>query len=506
MKKFLSLLIAFVLIVSNFSGIASSVSAETINDSIDSELPESYDQLLSDFFTSEEFVESITQTPDIPKKIFSNSDVVDVIKEESSLVNEVLTNESIVNTIVEDPSLINEVLTNENIVNTIVENPSLVNEVLENESNDNTLEQSEDVVSTITEDTTLVSEVLKNEDVANTIAEDPSLVNEVLANENIVNTIIEEPTLKSEVLTNDSVVQTILEDEKLVDTISSNDNTVDTLLSNEELVDSLLSEPEIAEEIKSDLLTGYNSELEDSLGNNAEKIKPTIQNLDSNGIKLQLDIDTDEYATDLIIDSNLKGNDITVSSVLDVGDKIEKTVYDVKIIENTEEQFKAILIEKNTGEQITISENEAKASIISVVVRIIGGAIKYVSKQSGKQVTKSAAKKAKLSFSSGRAGEKYLETLVKVRSKQEYFRTPLGGRYIDVLDTSGIGHESKVGYVSLTSTIRKQIDKDALLIKKKELKGAKWHFFRSDTTGKVGASKPVLNYLKSKGIPYKIYK
>ncbi|WP_339230079.1 SAR2788 family putative toxin [Aeribacillus sp. FSL K6-2833] len=240
--------------------------------------------------------------------------------------------------------------------------------------------------------------------------------------------------------------------------------------------------------------------------NNAEKIKPTIQNLDSNGIKLQLDIDTDEYATDLIIDSNLKGNDITVSSVLDVGDKIEKTVYDVKIIENTEEQFKAILIEKNTGEQITISENEAKASVISVVVRIIGGAIKYVSKQSGKQVTKSAAKKAKLSFSSGRAGEKYLETLVKVRSKQEYFRTPLGGRYIDVLDTSGIGHESKVGYVSLNSTIRKQIDKDALLIKKKELKGAKWHFFRSDTTGKVGASKPVLNYLKSKGIPYKIYK
>ncbi|MDR9798020.1 hypothetical protein Q4O60_16410 [Aeribacillus pallidus] len=80
--------------------------------------------------------------------------------------------------------------------------------------------------------------------------------------------------------------------------------------------------------------------------NSAEKIKPTIQNLDSNGIKLQLDIDTDEYATDLIIDSNLKGNDITVSSVLDVGDKIEKTVYDVKIIENTEEQFKAILIEK----------------------------------------------------------------------------------------------------------------------------------------------------------------
>ncbi|WP_339211673.1 hypothetical protein NSQ41_16530 [Aeribacillus sp. FSL K6-8210] len=51
--------------------------------------------------------------------------------------------------------------------------------------------------------------------------------------------------------------------------------------------------------------------------NSAEKIKPTIQNLDSNGIKLQLDIDTDEYATDLIIDSNLKGNDITVSSVLE---------------------------------------------------------------------------------------------------------------------------------------------------------------------------------------------
>jgi len=53
--------------------------------------------------------------------------------------------------------------------------------------------------------------------------------------------------------------------------------------------------------------------------------------------------------------------------------------------------------------------------------------------------------------------------LVKVKDIQVYKRTSLGGRYIDLLDTSGIAHESKVGYVTLTKTIKKQIDKDYLL-------------------------------------------
>lgn len=99
---------------------------------------------------------------------------------------------------------------------------------------------------------------------------------------------------------------------------------------------------------------------------------------------------------------------------------------------------------------------------------------------------------------------------MKVKGSQVPKKTDLGRRIIDVLDTSGIAHESKVGYVTLTKFVKKQIDKDYLLIigttgDAKEIKGAKWHFFKSDQTGKVGASKAVLKYLKTKGIPYKIY-
>ncbi|KZM54599.1 MULTISPECIES: SAR2788 family putative toxin [Aeribacillus] len=508
MKKFLSLLIIIVLLISNFSGVANIVYAESANNYNESQGTELQNQLL-DFFTSEEFKDSIANTTDLSKEILDNSDVLNVISEDSNLVEEVLSNETIIDTIVEEPSLINKILENENVVNTIVNDSNLVNEVLQNdESINNILTEDESSLSVITEDIAIGKEVLKAEEVSSTIAEDPILVNEIFDNESIVNTIAEEPYLVTEVLTNDSVVQNILEDDKLIDTISSNENTVNTLLDNKELVDSLLNEREIVEEIKSDLINGYTSVLEDTLGSNASNINPTIQDLNSDGIELQLNIDTDEYDAELILDSSLNGNNITVSSKLDYGNGIEETYYDVRILKNTEEEFKVLLVDKQTGEEITISEDDAQASVVAVIVRIIGGVIKFFSKQTGKQVTKSAAKSAKKSFSSGEAGEKYLETLVKVKDIQVYKRTSLGGRYIDVLDTSGIAHESKVGYVTLTKTIKKQIDKDYLLIKDKsvkDVKGAKWHFFRSDKTGKVGASKSVKDYLKSKGISYKIY-
>ncbi len=47
--------------------------------------------------------------------------------------------------------------------------------------------------------------------------------------------------------------------------------------------------------------------------------------------------------------------------------------------------------------------------------------------------------------------------------------------------------------------------KDAELITRGEINGAHWHFFRSGVTGKIGASKPLLDLLKEKGIKYTIH-
>lgn len=109
----------------------------------------------------------------------------------------------------------------------------------------------------------------------------------------------------------------------------------------------------------------------------------------------------------------------------------------------------------------------------------------------------------KLAFSGGKAGEKYLAKLVG-GDPQIYYKTSRGGRYVDQL-ANGIAYESKVGYTTLTSRVRTQILKDAELIKKGQINGAEWHFFRSADTGKIGASKPLLNFLKQNGIKYKIH-
>jgi hypothetical protein len=506
MKKFLSLLTVIVLLISNFSSVTNIVYAESTNNSNEPQSTELQNQLL-DFFTSEEFKDSIANSTDLSKEILDNNNILNVINEDSNLVEEVLSNEKIIDTIVEEPDLINEIFNNDNIVNTIVSDSNIASVVLSDDESINNI-LTEDESRVITEDIEIVKEILNDEEISSTIAEDPILVNDIIENDSIVNTIAEDPNLVTDVLTNDNIVQNILEDDQLIDKISSNENTVNALLDEKDLVDSLLNERKILEEIKTDLINDYNNVLEETLENKANNINPIIKNLDNDGIELQLNIDNDEYDAELILNSTLDGNNITVSSILDYGNGIEVAVYDVRIIKNTDEEFKVLLEDKQTGEVITISEDDAHASIVGIIVRIVGGAIKFFSKQTGKQVTKSAAKSAKKSFSSGKAGEKYLETLVKVKGTQVYKKTSLGGRYIDVLDTSGIAHESKVGYVTLTKTIKKQIDKDYLLIKDKsvkDVKGAQWHFFRSDKTGKIGASKAVKDYLKSKGISYKIH-
>lgn len=64
-----------------------------------------------------------------------------------------------------------------------------------------------------------------------------------------------------------------------------------------------------------------------------------------------------------------------------------------------------------------------------------------------------------------------------------------------------MAHESKVGYTSLTKKIiGKQIQKDALLLKKGIIKGSQWHFFRSPVTAKIGPTRPLQKALEDAGI------
>jgi hypothetical protein len=79
-----------------------------------------------------------------------------------------------------------------------------------------------------------------------------------------------------------------------------------------------------------------------------------------------------------------------------------------------------------------------------------------------------------------------------------YFRTSLGGRYIDRL-VNGIAHEAKAGInVSLTSSIQNQIRKDAELIARGRIQGAHWHFFQ-------GVEQAVLDFLTQHGISYTVH-
>ncbi|MFD1460350.1 RHS repeat-associated core domain-containing protein [Paenibacillus farraposensis] len=113
-----------------------------------------------------------------------------------------------------------------------------------------------------------------------------------------------------------------------------------------------------------------------------------------------------------------------------------------------------------------------------------------------------------LGFEGGKAGEQFLAKSLGSKQTQVFFNTSLGRRYIDVMK-DGIAHESKVGYTSLTSFVKKQIQKDAELIRTGDIEGAVWHFYKSGITGKVGATKPLLDMLDANGIKYiieKVYK
>ena len=81
----------------------------------------------------------------------------------------------------------------------------------------------------------------------------------------------------------------------------------------------------------------------------------------------------------------------------------------------------------------------------------------------------------------------------------------MGKRFVDQVDPSNVGHESKVGYTSLTEDIKVQIKKDVEILAGKDLKDVVWHFYKSPVTGQVGASKDLLDELTKSGIKYIIH-
>lgn len=107
----------------------------------------------------------------------------------------------------------------------------------------------------------------------------------------------------------------------------------------------------------------------------------------------------------------------------------------------------------------------------------------------------------------GMVGERYLKTLGGV--SQKYFETKVGdgGRFVDQF-VNGVAHESKVGYTTLTKDIKMQIAKDIELLNSKTsgVNKVVWNFFESPTTGKAGASKPLLKALEDAGIETTIIK
>ncbi|WP_156364895.1 hypothetical protein [Aeromicrobium sp. Leaf245] len=118
-------------------------------------------------------------------------------------------------------------------------------------------------------------------------------------------------------------------------------------------------------------------------------------------------------------------------------------------------------------------------------------------------------------FSTGSAGERFLASLYGVNAKGADTQVSASTRGCEVVCNSvrrrfdvvadGIAHESKVGKVSLTASVEKQLRSDAYLIETGAIEGAHWHFFASSASNTLGSSKRLLDRLDELNIPYTIH-
>lgn len=85
-------------------------------------------------------------------------------------------------------------------------------------------------------------------------------------------------------------------------------------------------------------------------------------------------------------------------------------------------------------------------------------------------------------------------------------QTSDGVRRIDVLTREGLAIESKVGRTSLTSSVKRQVLKDAEILNDPTsgVNQIIWEFSRSATTGKVGPTPSLRAFLEANGIGIRI--
>lgn len=149
-----------------------------------------------------------------------------------------------------------------------------------------------------------------------------------------------------------------------------------------------------------------------------------------------------------------------------------------------------------------VMDTVISAGVDGIVIKAGRSAGKSLISQVKGLFTKSAA--VEVGFHTGKAGEQYLAATLGSTQTQVFFRTSLGRRFVDVLDSSGVAHESKVGAVTLTALVRSQILKDAELIRTGQVQDVIWHFYRSGVTREVGPNQSVINFLNQNGIRYVI--
>lgn len=97
----------------------------------------------------------------------------------------------------------------------------------------------------------------------------------------------------------------------------------------------------------------------------------------------------------------------------------------------------------------------------------------------------------------GNIGEMFLKQAGG--ESQRYFRTSVGGRYIDQV-INGMAYESKVGSVKLTDFVSRQVAKDVELMVTGQVDSVSWVFFKSPVTGKIGPSEGLYQLLIQNGI------
>lgn len=107
-------------------------------------------------------------------------------------------------------------------------------------------------------------------------------------------------------------------------------------------------------------------------------------------------------------------------------------------------------------------------------------------------------------YKRGQTGEEYLKKNFPGES-QQYFETYVDGvkygRYVDMY-SDGIAYEAKVGYTCLSKRIKLQVLKDAYLIEQNKVDKVVWVFFRSEITGKLGASRQLIELLNAYNIEF----